>query len=170
MHSTFPLRDHLSVVAVLSVREHQYRTVENVLLLRKMAPDLPIICVLQGWRLADYQRCVDLYRQAGLQLDQEPIVGLGSVCRRQSTEEIGRIADSLPSKGIHLHGFGVKTLGLRKYGRYLASADSMTWSFRGRHIRPCPHSKPARASCSNCLTHATKWREKLLEQSSNLIP
>ncbi len=38
----------------LSVREHQERTVANYLTLRSIAPDLPFIPVLQGWRIADY--------------------------------------------------------------------------------------------------------------------
>src|SRR6266545_5152919 len=38
----------------LSVREHQHRTVTNYLELRRLAPGLPFIPVLQGWRLDDY--------------------------------------------------------------------------------------------------------------------
>jgi hypothetical protein len=49
----------------LSVREHQARTVANYLELRAVAPDLPFIPVLQGWRLADYLHCLDLYEAAG---------------------------------------------------------------------------------------------------------
>lgn len=52
-----------------------------------------------------------------------PRVGLGSVCRRQSTAEIAAIVTVLSSQGIRLHGFGVKTAGLRLYGDRLASLE-----------------------------------------------
>ena len=38
----------------LPVAEHLHRTVQNYLTLRRLAPDLPVIPVVQGWRLADY--------------------------------------------------------------------------------------------------------------------
>lgn len=36
----------------LTVREHQERTIANFLELRRIAPGLPFIPVLQGWALA----------------------------------------------------------------------------------------------------------------------
>ena len=95
----------------LSVAEHLHRTVGNYLTLRSLAPDLPVIPVVQGWRLADYQACVDLYASAGVDLAALPRVGLGSVCRRQSTAEIAVIVAELGHRGLKLHGFGVKTGG-----------------------------------------------------------
>lgn len=53
------------------------------------------------------------------------LVGLGSVCRRQSTAEIGIIAGTLHAMGLKLHGFGVKREGLARYGHCLSSSDSM---------------------------------------------
>src|SRR6266545_2636303 len=38
----------------LSVAEHQHRTIVNYLELRTLAPGLPFVPVLQGWRLDDY--------------------------------------------------------------------------------------------------------------------
>jgi hypothetical protein len=49
----------------LSVAEHQQRTVANYLELRTLAPWLPWIPVVQGWRLDDYLACVALYQRAG---------------------------------------------------------------------------------------------------------
>jgi hypothetical protein len=86
---------HILAVTGLSVREHQERTVANVVELRSLAPDLPFVPVLQGWTLQDYLRCVELYREYGVDLRREPLVGLGSVCRRQGTQEIGEIVESL---------------------------------------------------------------------------
>ncbi|MBQ1166512.1 hypothetical protein KBZ21_51845, partial [Streptomyces sp. A73] len=66
-----------------------------------------------------------MYTDAGIDLAAEPIVGLGSVCRRPATSEINEIVATLPSHGLRLHGFGVKTQGLSDYGPSLYSADSM---------------------------------------------
>lgn len=149
----------------LSVEEHQRRTVANVVRLRQLAPDLPIISVVQGWRLRDYLRCVDQYASAGIDLTTEPLVGIGSVCRRQATAEIGEVVKALCALGIRLHGFGVKTEGLRRYGEYLASADSMAWSVHGRHIHGCAHRGLGQrrvASEANCLPFARTWRRHLV--------
>lgn len=145
----------------LSVGEHQRRTVANYLTLRDLAPDLPFIPVLQGWTLDDYLRCVDLYQTAGVDLAVLPLVGLGSVCRRQATSEIGAIVSALATAGIALHGFGVKTDGLRSYSAYLTSADSMAWSYGGRRTRPCAHGTAQ--SEANCADFAAAWRARVLD-------
>jgi hypothetical protein len=144
----------------LSITEHQHRTVANYLHLRQIAPDLPFIPVLQGWSLADYLRCVELYESAGVRLAELPRVGLGSVCRRQSTAEIAHIVATLAQGGLRLHGFGVKIGGLHKYGRYLASADSLAWSYAARRQPPLPGH--THKNCANCLIYATAWRQRVI--------
>jgi len=144
----------------LSVAHHQHLTVVNYLDLRSAAPDLPFIPVLQGWTIVDYLRCVNLYADAGIDLTAQPVVGLGSVCRRQSTVEIDDIVRALHNLGINLHGFGVKTSGLARYGHQLTSADSMAWSYQARRDRPmlgCTHR-----SCANCIHYALAWRRRVL--------
>ena len=84
--------------------------------------------MVQGWHLADYLACVELYRAAGVDLTGVPLIGLGSLCRRQSTGQIAVIVTALACLGLRLHGFGIKTTGLHLYGHLLASADSMAWS------------------------------------------
>jgi hypothetical protein len=79
----------------LSIVEHQRRTVENYLTLRALAPDLPFVPVVQGWQINDYLTCVELYAAAGVDLAAAPVVGLGSVCRRQATDEAAEIVDAL---------------------------------------------------------------------------
>jgi hypothetical protein len=54
-----------------------------------------------------------LYESAGVRLNTLPVVGLGSVCRRQRTEEIARIVRFLHDAVISTHGFGVKKQGPR---------------------------------------------------------
>ena len=144
----------------LTIGEHQVRTVENYLELRSLAPDLPFVPVLQGWSSDDYHRCVELYQRVGVELAAEPLVGVGSVCRRQATGEIEAIVHSLASIGIRLHGFGVKAGGLVRYADCLVSADSLAWSFEARRSAPLPGC--VHANCANCLRYAAAWRERTL--------
>jgi hypothetical protein len=145
----------------LSVLQHQHRTVANYLELRRLAPGLPFIPVLQGWRLDDYLACVDLYQQAGVDLARVPLIGLGSVCRRQATTEIARIVTELAGVGVRLHGFGVKRAGLAAYADGLASADSMAWSYHARRRPPLPDCV-GHKNCANCLPYALAWRAQML--------
>jgi hypothetical protein len=97
----------------------------------------------------------------GVDLTTAPLVGVGSVCRRQSTAEVADILTALHRAGVtRLHGFGVKTQGLARYGHLLTSADSMAWSAQARH-RPalpgCNH-----ATCANCRRYALTWRDRVL--------
>lgn len=144
----------------LSVVEHQHRTVENLAQLRQLAPDLPFIPVIQGYTQAEYEHCVTLYQAAGIDLTTEPLVGLGSVCRRQATKEAHEIVNALRRHGItRLHGFGVKTLGLQRYGHLLASADSLAWSYDARKLRRrMPGCDGRHKNCANCLRYAVDWR------------
>lgn len=146
----------------LTVLQHQELTVANFLELRAMAPRLPFVPVLQGWTIADYHRAVEMYDRAGVDLAAEPLVGLGSVCRRQATSEIAGIVRSLAGLGLRLHGFGVKMTGLEQYAADLTSADSMAWSYQARRNPPldgCRHR-----SCSNCMAFAVRWWQRRVGQ------
>jgi hypothetical protein len=148
----------------LTVTEHQHRTVDNYVSLRDEAPQLPFIPVLQGYEPSDYDRCIAMYDAAGVDLWKTPLVGLGTMCRRQATDEIDRIVSDLALSGLSLHGFGIKIRGLKKYGWALTSADSMSWSIRARKadgpILPgCHHGKNGDGNCANCFAFAHHWRE-----------
>lgn len=149
----------------LSVERHQARTVRNLLELRAIAPELPIVPVLQGYTEAEYLRCVDLYDAAGVDLTLEPLVGVGSVCRRQATHEAAAIFRRLRTLGLRTHAFGAKTLGLELYGQEVASADSLAWSFQARmkriRMEGCTHP-----NCANCRVWALAWRERVLARVS----
>ena len=142
----------------LTVAEHQQRTVASVLHLRDIDPGLPVIPVLQGWAVSDYLRCADLYQRAGIDLTTEPLVGLGSVCRRQATTQTELIIGALRAHGIHqLHGFGVKIQGLILSGHLLTSADSMAWSYAARRQPPLPGCETRHINCANCFRYAARW-------------
>lgn len=142
----------------LTVREHQLRTVRNLVRLRELASDLPWVPVLQGWALADYERCFDLYDLAGVNLLAEPLVGIGTVCRRQNSAEVERIVRVFAARDLKLHGFGVKTTGLSRYAGALSSSDSLAWSMRGRYVPGCT---PSHRTESNCLRFALSWYRRI---------
>ncbi|MDT4992359.1 MAG: hypothetical protein QOH97_2251 [Actinoplanes sp.] len=156
----------------LTVAEHQRRTVFNFAQLRELAPELPIVPVVQGWEPDDYLRCVDLYdRLIGYDLTTVPLVGVGSVCRRQGTHQAGRILRALHTRGVRrLHGFGFKTLGLIAHGHLLTSADSLAWSDVARKLRRPALSQCAAAgrhkNCANCLAYALHWRTRVLSAAA----
>ena len=142
----------------LTVADHQQKTLNNLLTLRTLSPDLPFIPVLQGWEHDDYLRHADMYQDAGIDLATEPVVGVGSVCRRQGTSDAAKLMFAL-GEDINLHGFGVKITGLAKYGHMLTSSDSMAWSFDARYADPIPgHSHK---NCANCIEWAMGWRDKI---------
>lgn len=145
----------------LSVAEHQRRTVDSVLELRALGA--PVIPVLQGWTPWDYDHCFELYELAGVDLRTEPVVGLGSVCRRQNTLRAEMLVREFAQMGVRLHGFGFKKTGLRACHDALASADSMAWSFHARREPPRPECRGRHINCANCLPFALEWREELLD-------
>jgi hypothetical protein len=144
----------------LTVRQHQGRTIRNYLRLLDAAPEIPWLPVVQGWTLDDYLRCVEWYDRAGVDLAAAPVVGIGTVCRRQATAEAARIIDRLADEGLRLHGFGLKLGGLGATARRLAAADSMAWSFAARRADPLPGC--AHKNCANCRRYALLWRERVL--------
>jgi hypothetical protein len=148
----------------LSLAEHQRRTLRNFLQLQDLAPDIPWIPVLQGWAVHDYWHHVEMYAASGVDLARQPLVGVGSICRRQATRTASGILTSLATVyGLRLHAFGFKTRGLRHSSAYLRSADSMAWSMAARRagatLPGCSH-----ASCANCLRFALLWRDELPEE------
>lgn len=142
-----------------TVADHQRLTLHNFLDLRDLAPDLPIVPVLQGWQRDDYLRHVDAYSANDIDVTTEPLVGVGTVCRRQDTRAGEAIFSALASLGVSCHGFGVKLTGLARYGPLLSSADSLAWSYNARRhpaLEGCSHQ-----SCSSCPLWARQWRDKV---------
>lgn len=152
----------------LSVVEHQRRTVDNFFELVDLAPDVPWIPVLQGWELADYERCIEMYGDHGLDLTSIPTVGLGSVCRRQAMEEARDIVAALSSRGLRLHGFGFKMKGLELCGNLLKSADSLAWSLNARKNPPLPGC--VHKTCNTCWKWARHWYDKVIEVVGGPLP
>jgi hypothetical protein len=153
----------------LPVLVHQMRTVQNFLELRRLAPDVPWMPVLQGWEMEDYFFCALLYARAGVDLFAERVVGVGSVCRRQSTIEVARLLEELYYMGLRLHAFGLKMDGIKHAVGSLVSSDSLAWSLHAVHRPPIEgHDMPGpgrpkgHKSCANCLDYALQWRAAFL--------
>lgn len=153
----------------LSVAEHQRRTVDNFLELEDYC-HVPVIPVIQGYTIDEYHECIDLYSKNGVDLTEYDTVGVGSICRRQATKEAVQILRSINRRGINIHGFGLKREALRNALAFLASADSMAWSFNARHShgkKSCGKinqrtGKPIK-NCANCYHAAAEWHEKTME-------
>jgi hypothetical protein len=147
----------------LTIADHQRLTVENYLELRSLAPELPIAPVVQGYSVDDYLRCVEMYNRRGVNLQEAPIVGVGTMCRRQGKkeQEAHKILWQLHSLGLRLHAFGFKKQGLLQSRRFLASSDSLAWSYDARRNQAV-RCGGSHASCANCLTFALQWRRNLL--------
>jgi len=145
----------------LDIPEHQYRSVVSYLDLMLRAPEVPWCPVLQGWQVDDYLRHADMYERAGVRLRELPIVGIGSVCRRQGTRGAVDLLVRLSSAGLRLHGFGLKTTALRALSSFLASSDSMAWSYEAMK-RGIGCGQP-RTPCANHLHYALDWRQRVLD-------
>jgi hypothetical protein len=155
----------------LSVIEHQRNTVENhktLVALWQQDPnpdrvELPVMPTLQGYGSPEeYLRCWDMYGEAGIDLADYPVVGVGSICRRQATNEVGEILSAIRDRDpdVPLHLFGVKMQGIRRFGHEAASIDTMAWSFNARlnqRLPGCTHK-----SCSNCREYAMRWRRRIV--------
>jgi hypothetical protein len=109
------------------IRLHLVLTVANYATLVRLDPTLPWVPVVQGSQVQHYLFCVDLYRElAGVDLTTMPLVGVGSICRRQNTAEAGEILAALHERGLlRKHLFGFKILGLELHEQWAWSADSL---------------------------------------------
>lgn len=109
--------DEVLAETKLDVREHQYRTIESYLDLRRLGgPELENLWlpVLQGRCPEDYFAHYQMYMNEGIALEQANWVGVGSVCRLGAEDRIASVFGELNRRGLHrLHAFGLKKTGLR---------------------------------------------------------
>lgn len=143
-----------------TIAEHQERTIDSYIEL-SAAMDFQWAPVLQGWKPEDYWRHWERYEARGVHLEALPLVGVGSICRRQGTDEAVEIIGSLATAGLRLHGFGFKQKGLQSAQNYLTSADSLAWSYQARRNPALPGCVKHK-NCANCLKYALQWRDRLL--------
>ncbi len=118
----------------LDVATHQRLTIERYDALAGHTLPVPVVPVLQGYAPAEYVQHIHDY---GERLIPGMWVGVGSVCKRNSTPDaveavLSAIHHIRPD--LRLHGFGIKVTALRRVlvNQLLYSADSMAWSFAAR--------------------------------------
>jgi hypothetical protein len=114
----------------LTVEKHQQLTIERYDQLMKLKPPVPIMPVLQGYRVSEYLR--HLYKY-GERIAPGTWIGIGSVCRRNGKpDEVLDILATIKQvrPDLRLHGFGLKQLALenKEVRSLLYSCDSMAWS------------------------------------------
>lgn len=118
----------------LTVADHQRLTIERYDALLRCETGCYIMPVLQGYAPEDY---VTHIRQYAERLAQGAWVGVGSVCKRNSSPCLildVLIAIKTERPDTRLHGFGLKTTALAHgtIRALLETSDSMAWSFAAR--------------------------------------
>jgi hypothetical protein len=150
----------------LAVRDHQLLSVQATVDLRARLDCIQVVPTLQGVEAEEYLRHVDDYREAGIDLEKEPLVAVGGLGKRSGSDAAASIIAMLASRGLRLHGFGLKGPALRRLSADLSSSDSLAWSFEARReARRHPECEAAgvrHRNCANCLTYALAWRDRVL--------
>lgn len=118
----------------LTVADHQRLTIERYDALMVYEPPAYIMPVLQGYQPCEY---VDHIRKYGARLRPGMWVGVGSVCKRNSSvRDVEAVVQAISAErpDLRLHLFGLKTIALRSLlvNFCIYSADSMAWSFAAR--------------------------------------
>jgi len=126
--------DHMLTKTKMSVRQHQFLTIERYDQLLAEDTGVYILPVLQGYTPSSY---VDHIRMYGDRLKNGMYVGVGSVCKRNaSPSSIVQVLKAIKKErpDLLLHGFGIKTTSLMwaDVRDNLYSADSMAWSYAAR--------------------------------------
>ena len=153
-----------------SVKSHQIRSVLSYVELMTIDPEIPWVPTLQGWARPDYYDHVEMYERAGVRLASRPLVGVGSVCRRQAMFTAELLMRTLHDQyDLKVHGFGFKKDGVRACYDVMASSDSLAWSEAATHRPPLPghdqpgdHRRKGHQHCNNCAEYALAWRRELI--------
>jgi hypothetical protein len=157
-----------------SIMDRIAGTVQNLSDLNELADWFEIprpVPVLQGWEAWHYEACLDMFHRFDFsQSGWPPIIGIGSVCRRDMAgsdglrEILAKITPALPA-GTALHLFGVKGKALGEFADdpKIASVDSMAWAMAARW-----EAKRAGVPCSVDfkIQHFEAWRERNLANAA----
>lgn len=154
----WPARRGVLAKTGLTVHEHQRRTTASVIELRELITGTDVLDVVTGDSMADYVRHVGMYAEAGIDLTDGRLVGVGALVGRPA-KEAAEIIRALWAAGIHrMHGFGLKGDVLALVGTLLESVDSASWSKAGR-LRGgrCTHPGSGVKWEQNCPHRAQEW-------------
>lgn len=110
-----------------SVQKRMQKTVDNTIKHICLNPSYNLLPVLQGRSIEDYIDSYDMLRDHGIECNH---VGLGTVCRISSSQEIEETEKAIRDKCKNvekIHGFGVK-IDAFKMDTTFDSADSNAWA------------------------------------------
>ena len=142
----------------MTVAQHQELTTRNYLALLDAVGGQPYVMpVIQGYAPAEYAAHCDALSQ---HLPQGALVGVGSVCKRNSRPaEVSAVLSAILGvrPDLRLHAFGLKLTALRRMdiATMIYSADSMAWSYDGRRK-------------GGNLNHSTEYARLWTERVENL--
>jgi hypothetical protein len=110
-----------------SVEERVEATIDNTIKHFNQDPDYNVLPVLQGRSIEDYIRSYDTLKDHGIPVDT---IGLGTICRLSSTEEIIKVENEVRERvdADTIHGFGVKVDSFDR-GANFDTADSAAWVY-----------------------------------------
>jgi len=110
-----------------SVDERVEATIDNTVEHYSHDPDYNVLPVLQGRSVEEYVQSYERLKDQGIPVDH---VGIGTVCRLSSTEEIIELENNVRERidANIIHGFGVKVDSFSRGARF-DSADSAAWVY-----------------------------------------
>jgi hypothetical protein len=151
----------------LTIAEHQRLTIERYDSLLRCDTGCYIMPVLQGYEPEDY---VSHIRQYGDRLAHGAWVGVGSICKRNSSPCLildVLIAIKTARPDLRLHGFGLKILALAHgtIRALLYTADSMAWSFAARRNGGGANDWRNAMVFKNAVGKAALYQSHLIEMS-----
>ncbi len=160
----------------LTIKQHQEKTTNNQIKIMDIYNKFNIkgqfAGCIQGFEIEEYLSHIDSLKEHGL---ITPIMGIGSICRRNSINQILNIIKAIKKEvpKTKLHGFGIKTQILNMPSVYndLYSCDSMSWSLSGRNqkTKMCINCKyPNSKSCGNCHYYLINYYNKINNLSNTI--
>lgn len=150
----------------LTVADHQRLSIERYDALLRCDTGCYIMPVLQGYDPDEY---VSHIRQYGDRLAPGAWVGVGSVCKRNSSpclilDVLVAIKSERPDLG--LHGFGLKITALAHgtIRALLETSDSMSWSFEARKKKTGANDWRNAAAFKAAVGKPSLYQSHLIEQ------
>lgn len=147
-HQEWSIRSYIDVTALWERLAHH-----------RASPFRP---VLQGRTPEEYLRCWDRFARLGVDLTQFDVIGVGSVCRRERTDDIREVVAALRQRTTgRIHGYGVKAEAVGLFD----DVDSMAWSKIARvRQEKHPNCTAFHRVCSSCLVYAEDWHDHLIDR------
>lgn len=107
-------------------QERIQATVQNTIVLAEWESQLPgqMVPVIQGYSLDEYLDCLRMHDEAGT---LRPYMAIGSMCRRITNDELGRLIPAIYYEAQRLGVFKLHFFGL-KLSEAVQIYDDMIWS------------------------------------------